>query len=116
MKVRASVFFGPAAVAVAGWVWVALGYRLAFHGVPPETGFFKRPLGPNFELWLFDAPMLFVLVGLALLALIVCRAWLNQGRSLLAYVFFLECFSCAFAFAVPVAWNVGITGSGGLII
>ena len=44
MKVRASVFVAPAAVAVAGWVWVALGYRLAFHGVPPETGFFKRPL------------------------------------------------------------------------
>jgi hypothetical protein len=116
MKVTASAFVAPAGLAVAGAVWVALGYRLAFHGVPPETGFFKRPQGPNLERWLFDAPMLFVLVGLACLALIVCSAWFRQRRSLLALVFLFECFAFAFAFAMPVIWYIGVKGSGGVFI
>jgi cytochrome bd-type quinol oxidase subunit 2 len=110
------LFCAPFAVILVGWAWVALGYRLAFHGVEPPYGFYKGPQGPNLERWLFDAPMLFVLAALAVLALVVCRAWLRQRRWSPALLFFLECLACVCVFAVPVIWYIDIPGEGNLFI
>ncbi len=116
MAVRASAFCLPVGVTIVGWAWVALGYRLAFHGALPEDAFYHRLQGPNLERWLCDAPMLFVLACLAILALVVCRAWLRERRSALAMLFFLECLACAIAFAAPVIWFIDLPGAGGIFI
>jgi hypothetical protein len=116
MKVRAPVFLAPLGVLLIGGLWQLLGYRLAFHGVQPEYGFYWRSHGPNLERWLFDVPMMFVLVGLALLSVVVCRAWWRQGSRALAVFFFLECFVCACGFAVPAIWFVDVPGRGDIFI
>ena len=116
MKVRASVFGVPVAVILLGWAWVALGYRLAFHGVLPEFGFYHRAHGPSLERWLFNGPMVTVLLGLAVLALLVGRAWVRQGRASLAVLFIVECLACASVFAAPVIWFIDLPGTGNVII
>ena len=116
MRAKCSVFAVPVAVTLLGWAWVAVAYRLAFHGVPPQFGFYHRAHGPNLERWLFNVPMLLVLSGLAVLALFVGRAWLRQGRGPLAALFIAECIACACVFAAPVIWFIDLAGSGNVII
>jgi hypothetical protein len=116
MRIRASVFGLPVALILLGWAWVALGYRLAFHGVRPVYGFYKGEHGASLERWLFDAPMLFVLLGLAVLALLVGRAWLRQRSKSRAVFFLVECLACACVFAAPVIWFIDVPGRGDIFI
>jgi hypothetical protein len=60
--------------------------------------------------------MLFVLLGLAVLALLVGRAWVRQGRAPLAVLFTVECVACACVFAAPIIWFIDLPGSGNIII